>query len=107
MKNIVAAFAGLLICASAFAEAPELKNIMPNSWKKLTRLSETEERGILESVLVKNDISTLKSVRESRVYKESVNGIDFYRVLNCNEAARLSGDKTMLEKVERLMNGAI
>ena len=94
MKNIIATLAGFLLCAAAFAEAPELKNMMPNSWKKLTRLSEAEERGILESVQVKNDISTLKSVRESRIYKESVNGIDFYRVLNCNEAISdfLTGD---------------
>ena len=94
MKNIIATLAGFLLCAAAFAEAPELKNMMPNSWKKLTRLSEAEERGILESVQVKNDISTLKSVRESRIYKESVNGIGFYRVLNCNEAISdfLTGD---------------
>lgn len=31
MKNIVAALAGFLVCASAFAEVPELKNMMPNS----------------------------------------------------------------------------
>ncbi len=86
MRKIIAAIAWCLVCATTFAEAPELKNMMPNSWKKLTRLLEAEERGILESVQVKNDISTLESVGESRVYKESVNGVDFYRVLSCNEA---------------------
>lgn len=46
---ILMTLAGFLVCAAAFAEAPELKNMMPNSWKKLTRLSEAEERGARQS----------------------------------------------------------
>ncbi len=55
MKNIIAAFAGLLVCTAAFAEAPELKNMMPNSWKKLTRLSEAEERAFLRDETVRSE----------------------------------------------------
>lgn len=38
-KYIITAM--ILFCGTAlFAQAPELKNMMPNSWQKLTRLSE-------------------------------------------------------------------
>ena len=37
----------VLTAFTAHAETPELKNMMPNSWKKLTRLPEAEERAFV------------------------------------------------------------
>ncbi|MDE7291883.1 MAG: hypothetical protein K2N58_07545 [Treponemataceae bacterium] len=87
MKNIIAALVGLLLCASAFAEAPELKNIMPNSWKKLTRLSEAEERAFVSQGEGKKSMDEFKKENyrknffDFRVYRETVCGVDFYRLL--------------------------
>lgn len=87
MKNIIAALAGFLLCASAFAEAPELKNMMPNSWKKLTRLSEAEERAFVSQGEGKKSMDEFKKENyrknffDFRVYRETVCGVDFYRLL--------------------------
>lgn len=87
MKNIIAALAALLLCAAAFAEAPELKNMMPNSWKKLTRLSEAEERAFVSQGEGKKCMDEFKkeNYRENffdfRVYRETVCDVDFYRLL--------------------------
>ena len=87
MKNIIATLAGFLLCAAAFAEAPELKNIMPNSWKKLTRLSETEERAFVSQGEGKKCMDEFKKENyrknffDFRVYRETVCGVDFYRLL--------------------------
>ena len=97
MKNIIAALAGLFVCASAFAEAPELKNMMPNSWKKLKRLSEAEERAFLQNETVRSE--SQKWIEEEfsrkkynkvniRVYSEIDSGLEFYRVLICNDDFR-------------------
>ena len=77
----------------AFSQAPELKNMMPNSWEKLTRLSEQEEIDFFNQQQVINDIENIKSeswaapeyiINEKRVYKEIANNVEFYRVLTCN-----------------------
>lgn len=97
MKNIIAALAGFLVCASAFAEAPELKNMMPNSWKKLKRLSEVEERAFLQNETVRSE--SQKWIEEEfsrkkynkvniRVYSETDSGLEFHRVLICNDDFR-------------------
>lgn len=112
MKNIIAVLAGFLVCASVFAEAPELKNMMPNSWKKLARLSEAEERAFLQNETVRSE--SQKWIGEEfsrkkynkvniRVYSESDSGLEFYRVLICNDdIERLANteyrDKTMTEE---------
>lgn len=43
MKKIIAALAGVLICASAFAEAPELKKKLPTEWKYMERIEDDEK----------------------------------------------------------------
>lgn len=77
----------------AFSQAPELKNMMPNSWEKLARLSEQEEKEFLNQQQVINDIENIKSeswaapeyiINEKRVYKEIANNVEFCRVLTCN-----------------------
>ena len=42
-----------------FAESPELKNMMPNSWQKLTRLSEKEEKIFFQKDEVKTSIKSI------------------------------------------------
>ena len=71
------------------AEAPELKNMMPNSWKKLTRLPDAEERAFVSQGGGRKSMDDFKRKydREDspdfRVYRETVCGIDFYRLLIC------------------------
>ena len=95
MKKLLS-FITILFCIVevTFSEAPELKNMMPNSWQKLTKLTVQEESDFLASDQIKNDTKNLKSESwttanfvpvETRVYKESANGIEFYRVLYCNQ----------------------
>ena len=47
MKKLLTTIILLTIIATLHAEAPELKNMMQNSWQKLTRLSEEEEKEFL------------------------------------------------------------
>ena len=94
MKKLLTTIILLTIIATLYAEAPELKNMMPNSWQKLTRLSEEEEKEFLAKEEVISDIEQFKSdswaspeyiIQEKRVYKEIVNNIEFFRVLVCNQ----------------------
>lgn len=84
---ILMTLAGFLVCAAAFAEAPELKNMMPNSWKKLTRLSEAEERAFVSQGEGKKCMDEFKKENyrknffDFRVYRETVCGADFCRLL--------------------------
>lgn len=94
MKKILLTIGCLFIFTTVtFAQAPELKNMMPNSWEKLTRLSEQEEKEFLKQQQVITDIENVKSdswasskyiINEKRVYKETANNVEFYRVLTCN-----------------------
>lgn len=94
MKKLLTTIILLTIIATLHAQAPELKNMMPNSWQKLTRLSEEEEKEFLAKEEVISDIEQFKSdswaspeyiIQEKRVYKEIVNNIEFFRVLVCNQ----------------------
>jgi len=85
-------FVGIVI--SLHAEAPELRNVMPNSWKKVTKLTANEERMfvrenrtvfaetkdilILDLFGVRQDISDYKHYS---IYKQQVGADTFYRVL--------------------------
>ena len=93
-KTVLTIAAALLATAAACAAAPELRNMMPNSWEKLTRLTAEEEKGFLSQQQVKSDIEGIKSrswgapkytIKEKRVYKEKANNVEFYRVLACNQ----------------------
>lgn len=86
--------------------------MMPNSWKKLTRLSEAEERAFLQNETVRSEnqkwideeFSRKKYNKVNiRVYSESDSGLEFYRVLICNDdIERLANteyrNKTMTEE---------
>lgn len=73
-----------------FAESPELKNMMPNSWQKLTRLSEKEEKIFFQKSEVRTAIKSIddsfftKTKVEDKYYKvfmETNCGIQFFRFL--------------------------
>lgn len=94
MKKILLVIA-ILFCflQASFAQSPELKNMIPNSWEKLNRLSEQEEKSFIADKNVQEEIIKirkrmdfdLKSPKEDiRVYQETVNNIIFYRLLYCN-----------------------
>lgn len=116
MKKLLTTIILLTIIATLHAQAPELKNMMPNSWQKLTRLSEEEEKEFLAKEEVISDIEQFKSdswaspeyiIQERRVYKEIVNNIDFFRVLVCNQNMIDVFDSTYCDKVlskERFSN---
>lgn len=94
MKKRALFIGSLLLFANVlFAQSPELKNMMPNSWEKLNRLSEQEEKSFIADKNVQEEIIKirrrmdfdLKSPKEDiRVYQETVNNIIFYRLLYCN-----------------------
>ena len=91
MKKILLVIA-ILFCflQASFAEAPELKNMMPNSWQKLTRLSEQEEKIFFQKDEVKTSIKSIddsfftKTKVEDKYYQvftETNCGIQFFRFL--------------------------
>ncbi|MBP3607131.1 MAG: hypothetical protein J6J11_02265 [Treponema sp.] len=108
MKKLLTTIILLTIIATLHAQAPELKNMMPNSWQKLTRLSEEEEKEFLAKEEVISDIDQFKSdswaspeyiIQEKRVYKEIVNNIEFFRVFVCNQNMNDFFDSTYCDKV--------
>jgi hypothetical protein len=78
-----------------YAEAPELKNVMPNSWQKVTRITGEEEQRVIEECdkNIKTIISMIEPVynydREVnntdinnlhiKTYKQQVGSDTFYR----------------------------
>ena len=84
------------IIFQAYAEAPELRNVMPNSWKKVTRLTTEEKQAFLqENELIMQEIA--REIEDDMygddyiaggfhysIYRQSVGGEVFYRVL-CTE----------------------
>ena len=50
----------LTIIATLHAQAPELKNMMPNSWQKLTRLEAEEEKEFLKQESILTEIIALQ-----------------------------------------------
>lgn len=86
-KTIIMLCAAVMLAGAIFAEASELKNIMPNSWKKLARLSEAEERAFVSQGEGKKSMDDYKKENyrknsfDFRVYRETVCGIEFYRLL--------------------------
>lgn len=91
MKKILLVIA-ILFCflPASFAEAPELKNMMPNSWQKLTRLSGAEEKDFFQKSEVRTAIQSINNSFFSKtkieekyyqVFAETNCGIEFYRFL--------------------------
>ena len=91
MKKVLSIITVLFsIVYIVFAEAPELKNMMPNSWQRLTRLSGQEEKSFFEKIEVKtavlsidDDFFTKTKIEDKyyQVFTEINCGIQFYRFL--------------------------
>jgi hypothetical protein len=77
-----------------YAEAPELRNVMPNNWRKVTKLTANEERAFVrenrtvfaetKEVLIHDLYFTEQDVSEYKhysIYKQQVGTDTFYRVL--------------------------
>lgn len=92
MKKLLTTIILLTIIATLHAQAPELKNMMPNSWQKLTRLSEEEEKEFLAKEEVLAEVIELQESEFEQSDLEKINfqvftetnlGIQFIRVLMC------------------------
>ena len=92
MKKLLPLILLFTIIGSLYAEAQELKNMMPNSWKKLTRLEVEEEKEFLKQESILTEIIALqKSEFEGykleeiniQVFTETNLKLDFFRVLMC------------------------
>lgn len=59
MKKYIITAMILFLGTALFAQAPELKNMIPNSWQKLTRLSEQEEKEFFEKDEVQEAILSI------------------------------------------------
>ena len=92
IKKLLITIILLTIIATLHAQAPELKNMMPNSWQKLTRLSEEEEKEFLAKEEVLAEVIELQESEFEQSDLEKINfqvftetnlGIQFFRVLMC------------------------
>lgn len=90
MKKLLSLIFLFTIIGSLYAEAPELKNMMPNSWQKLTRLTVDEEKEFLEKVDIKkyytfenygNELIKSEKIY-TQIYKEKCNDLEIYRILS-------------------------
>ena len=90
MKKLLPLILLFTIIGSLYAEAPELKNMMPNSWQKLTRLEAEEEKEFLEKVDIKkyytfenygNELIKSEKIY-TQIYKEKCNDLEIYRILS-------------------------
>ena len=90
MKKLLTTIILLTIIATLHAQAPELKNMMPNSWQKLTRLSSAEEKDFFHKAEVRTAIQSINNsffsetkIEEKyyQVFAETNCGIEFYRFL--------------------------
>ena len=91
MKKVLSVFI-ILFCflQISYTEAPVLKNMMPNSWQKLTRLSGAEEKDFFQKSEVRTAIQSINNSFFSKtkieekyyqVFAETNCGIEFYRFL--------------------------
>ena len=90
MKKYIITAMILFLGTALFAQAPELKNMIPNSWQKLTRLSEQEEKEFFEKDEVQEAILSIdnfffrkKKIEEMhyQIFTETNCGLQFYRFL--------------------------
>ena len=100
MKKLLTVLFLITSVTMLYAEAPELKNMMPNSWQKVTRLSKQEEAEFLRKVDLKKyfsdsdyeyyyggvsgygDVLLGKEKVYIQIYREKCNSLEIYRVLS-------------------------
>jgi hypothetical protein len=79
--------------AQLFAEAPELRHVMPNSWKKVTRLLPAEETAFLQANKAIEDAIKMEfkfdlhfsypphTLEHTLVYQQTAGNDEFYRMV--------------------------
>ena len=95
MKKLLTVLFLITSATMLYAEAPELKNMMPNSWQKVTRLTEQEEAEFLSKVDLREyfreddyayykqgSVLLEKEKVYTRIYREKCNSLEIYRVLS-------------------------
>ena len=95
MKKLLTVLLLVTSVTALYAEAPELKNMMPNSWQKVTRLTEQEEAEFLRKVDLREYFSDSnyayykqgsvlldKEKVYTQIYREKCNSLEIYRVLS-------------------------
>lgn len=95
MKKLLTVLFLITSATMLYAEAPELKNMMPNSWQRVTRLSEQEEAEFLSKVDLREyfreddyayykqgSVLLGKEKVYTRIYREKCNSLEIYRVLS-------------------------
>jgi hypothetical protein len=88
-RNIAFLIILIFSISALHSEAPELKNVMPNSWRKVTRLTANEEqtffRGnqdLLDRILTQWQEwgrSFAMDISNTRIYREQIGADTFYR----------------------------
>ena len=90
MKKLLSLLLLAIMASTLQAQAPELKNMMPNSWQKLSRLEAEEEREFLEEVDIEkyytfenygNELIKSEKIY-TQIYKEKCNDLEIYRILS-------------------------
>ena len=73
MKKLLPLILLFTIIGTLYAEAPELKNMMPNSWQKLTRLEAEEEKEFLKQESILTEIIALQKSEFEGYKLEEIN----------------------------------
>ena len=90
MKKILTVLFLITSATILYAEAPELKNMMPNSWQKVTRLTEQEEAEFLRKLDLRKHFGDGDYVdykyrildTYTQIYREKYNSLEIYRLLS-------------------------
>ena len=90
MKKLLTVLFLITSVTMLYAEAPELKNMMPNNWQKVTRLTEQEEAEFLRKLDLRKHFGDGDYVdykyrildTYTQIYREKYNSLEIYRVLS-------------------------
>ena len=90
MKKLLAVLLLIAIVTMLYGEAPELKNMMPNSWQKVTRLTEQEEAEFFRKLDLRKhfgdgdymDYKYRILDTHTQIYREKYDSLEIYRLLS-------------------------
>ena len=90
MKKLLAVLLLIAIVTMLYGEAPELKNMMPNSWQKVTRLTEQEEAEFFRKLDLRKHFGDGDYVdykyrildTHTQIYREKYDSLEIYRLLS-------------------------
>ena len=90
MKKLLTVLLLVTSVTALYAEAPELKNMMPNSWQKVTRLTEQEEAEFFRKLDLRKHFGDGDYVdykyrildTHTQIYREKYDSLEIYRLLS-------------------------